>query len=502
MIICDISILKCESRSDTILYMRYATVSVLNWRAIMNNTKKSVPLKKDELLMILDKIDDAIFVDTADGNTLWINAATEELFEIKRENVIGMNVEELEERGIFTPSVAKVVMKSGKHESIVHQNRSKKRILSTGSPIKDENGNFKYIITTSRDITELVNLQNKYDTVQSTLRELEADTRIAPEGMIAQSPSMRDAVTLAKRLAQIDSTVLIFGESGAGKGVIAKLLHNNGPRKDGPFIKINCGAIPETLIETELFGYVGGAFTGGRKEGKAGLFESAVGGTVFLDEISELPLNLQVKLLQVIQEREVVRVGGVKPIPVNVRIISATNKDLFAEVVAKRFREDLYYRLNVVPVFLPPLRERKEDISPLVYQFLNNFNAVMDEKKSISPDAMALLVEYRWPGNVRELQNIVERLMITTKGNVIQQEDIPVFIREVENKPGLEQTGILSTGSGVQIAGDMDLKDALDAYELAILQNAKEKYKSTRAMARALGVTQPTIVRKLQKYGI
>lgn len=295
---------------------------------------------------------------------------------------------------------------------------------------------------------------------------------------------------LALRLASVDSTVLITGESGVGKGVIAKLLHENGARKEFPFITVNCGAIPESLIESELFGYERGAFTGSRIEGKKGLFEAAQKGTIFLDEISELPLNLQVKLLQVIQDREFTRVGGVNRIPVDVRIISATNKDLHLLVKSGKFREDLYYRLNVVPINVPPLRERPEDILPLIQSNLEKYNNQLGENKTLEPAALAVLLHYSWPGNIRELQNIVERLILTTRDNLITEENLPVFIRtSAEAQP-------------VQSMEHTSLRASMERAEKEVLTRALAEYKSTRAIAKALQVSQPTIVRKLHKYGL
>lgn len=446
-------------------------------------------LSIDELIPILDSISDAIFIDDAQGFTLWINKASEELYKISRKEIIGKHVSFLENEGIFTPSVARLVMEKKKEVSIIHENKDGKRLLTTGIPIMDAAGSMSKIITTTHDITELINLQNQLESFQNTLSGLKVQEGF--NDIVANSPSMYNVIQLTKRLSDIDSTVLITGESGVGKGVIAKLLHENGSRRDHPYVKVNCGAIPENLIESELFGYESGAFTGSRKDGKKGLFETANKGTIFLDEISELPLNLQVKLLQVIQEREFTRVGGVESIPVDVRIISATNKDLMALVHEGKFREDLYYRLNVVPISIPPLRERPEDIIPMIRIFLNHNNIKMKEHKEIDSKAIAILMKYPWPGNVRELQNIIERLVITTKGTVILPENLPSFI--YENTVGTENTAIPAGKS---------LKDALDHAERDILLKALEQYKTTRAMAKVLGVSQPTVVRKLQKYSI
>ena len=300
---------------------------------------------------------------------------------------------------------------------------------------------------------------------------------------------MQNVMLLTKRLAAVNSTVLITGESGVGKGLIAKLLHEQGPRTGGPFVTVNCGAIPENLIESELFGYVSGAFTGSRAEGKQGLFEVAQNGTIFLDEISELPLNLQVKLLRVIQEREITPVGGVKPIPVDVRIVSATNKNLMELVKEEKFREDLYYRLNVVPINVPPLRDRPEDILPLIQSNLVKYNEHLNENKTLSPDVLTTLLKYPWPGNIRELQNIIERLIITTNEDIITDENLPIFLRQEAEK-------------NANTNADLSLSAAMEKAEKEILTNALSSYKSTRAMAKVLKVSQPTIVRKLNKYGL
>jgi TyrR family helix-turn-helix protein len=328
---------------------------------------------------------------------------------------------------------------------------------------------------------------------------LRSQGKFNQQGAVANSKAMLGVMRLAKRLAELDSTVLITGESGVGKGLVASLIHENSKRKAGPFIKVNCGAIPESLMESELFGYEHGAFTGSRAEGKKGLFEAAENGSIFLDEISELPLNLQVKLLQVIQDREIKRVGGVASIPVNARVISASNIDLFALVRSGGFREDLYYRLNVVPIHVPPLRERHEDIVPLINRFLNQNNKKMKDRKELDPDTTALLLKYGWPGNVRELQNIIERIMITTRGRVIKPENLPSFIRR--HAVPARSAGATADVSSSE-APATRLSDIIDRAEKDALLAAMESCCSTRSLARRLGVSQTTVVRKLQKHGL
>ncbi|MBN7772828.1 sigma-54 interaction domain-containing protein [Clostridium aminobutyricum] len=444
----------------------------------------------DELLPILDSISDAVFIDSKDGIALWCNKACYELYKVSPEEIYGKHVADLEKSGVFTPSVACLVMEQKKGVTIVHENKDGKRLLSTGIPIFDSNNHMTKIITTSRDITELVNLQHQLESVQNTLEDFKLLGKFSSDGMVANSHQMFHVLQLAKRLSDVDSTVLITGESGVGKGVIANLLHRNGRRKEKPLIKINCGAIPESLIESELFGYERGAFTGSRAEGKKGLFETAQDGTIFLDEISELPLTLQVKLLQVIQEKEITRVGGVKSIPIDVRIISATNKDLFELVNEKKFRADLYYRLNVVPINIPPLRERYEDIIPLIQHALRECNKKIHANKQIDSNAMAILLKYDWPGNVRELENIVERLVITTKEDIIMPENLPSFIYETTHS---------NRNKSLE---PVTLKDALDKAEQELLSSAYHKHGSTRMIAKSLGISQPSVVRKLRKYGI
>ncbi|MGB9826822.1 MAG: sigma-54 interaction domain-containing protein, partial [Desulfofundulus sp.] len=308
--------------------------------------------------------------------------------------------------------------------------------------------------------------------------------------IIAVSPQMKQVLDLVDRVAQVDSTILITGESGVGKGVIASRIHKLSKRDKGPFITINCGAIPENLLESELFGYEPGAFTGARREGKKGLIEMGDGGTVFLDEVADLPLNLQVKLLQVIQEKRLMRVGGNQQIGVNVRFIAATNRDIQKMVREGLFREDLYYRLNVVPVTIPPLRYRKEDIVPLIEHFVNKFNLKYDMNKHFSPEAMDRLLTYHWPGNVRELENLVERLMVTTDINVIEPVHIPDYI--------INSSGELP--GKVYVLGICPLKQAVDEVERQLIMLASQRCKTTYEMASALQVNQSTIVRKIQKY--
>ena len=447
-------------------------------------------IRLGEILPILDSISDAVFIDSAEGICLWCNNTCEEVYDITMEEIQGRAVDELEREGIFTPSVTRRVMEERRELTLIHENKKGVRLLTTGTPIFGEDGSILMIITTSRDITRITQ-RGHGDPPPRAFSGISGQEAagLPYHDIVAHSQPMKNVLALTKRLAAVNTTVLITGESGVGKGLIAKTLHDEGSRWKEPFVTVNCGAIPENLIESELFGYVAGAFTGSRSGGKRGLFEAAQGGTIFLDEISELPLNLQVKLLQVIQERQITPVGGVDPIHVDVRIISATNRDLASLVQEGSFREDLYYRLNVVPIEVPPLRERPDDIVPLLRINLARCNAELKENKSLSAEAISILLKYPWPGNIRELQNIVERLVITTSSDVISDEDIFIFIKDAAEK-------------NTSAAADLSLSYALEKAEREILSQALERYGSTRSIARVLQVSQPTIVRKLRKYGL
>lgn len=314
--------------------------------------------------------------------------------------------------------------------------------------------------------------------------------RPSENAVIAYSVEMGKILDLAAKVAQVNSTVLISGESGVGKEVVARFVHNVSLRKNGPFVTINCGAIPPNLLESELFGYEAGAFTGAKRQGKPGMIETASSGTLFLDEISELPLDLQVKLLQVIQEHRLIRVGGIEPIDVDIRIIAATNRDLAKMVEKGEFRADLYYRLNVVPIVIPPLRERRDDVIPLIYHFLAKHNNAHRYNKTISRKAREVLTKYSWPGNVRELENLIERLVVTVERDEIDVEDLPDYVKG----------GSGDQGPKVIVEGVIPLRQAVEEVERQLIKHAKEEHETTYEMAEALGVNQSTVVRKLKKY--
>jgi transcriptional regulator with PAS, ATPase and Fis domain len=342
-----------------------------------------------------------------------------------------------------------------------------------------------------RDITDLTNmkkeLENKEELIaqqQNELALLRSLQLNSPFGVVISSRQMKKVMEMSVHVGKFDCTVLIQGESGVGKEIIAQTIVQSSERKEGPFIKINCGAIPETLLESELFGYEKGAFTGADPKGKTGMFEMANKGTILLDEVGEIPISLQVKLLRVLQEKEIIRVGGTKPIKLNIRIIAATNQNLEEMVREGTFREDLYYRINVVSIIIPPLRKRPDDIPALTKHFLHKFNKKYNLNKSISPQLQDLLLTYPWPGNVRELQNLIENLVILTQDDVITPEHLPAKFLEHRNNV---------TPNLVEINKILPLKEAVNILETNLIKEAMQRFGTTRRAASILKVDQSTL---------
>ena len=322
---------------------------------------------------------------------------------------------------------------------------------------------------------------------------LRADAATSYESSIVGGSDIMDAVfEKIRKVAPTDSTVHVYGESGTGKELVARAIHENSPRKDGPFVKVNCSALAESLLESELFGHEKGAFTGAVKQ-KLGRFELADGGTIFLDEIGDISPTIQLKLLRVLQERSFERVGGEQTVRVNVRVVTATNKDLKAEVAAGRFREDLFYRLHIIPITLPPLRERMSDLRPLVDHFMTKLrNRTHKKIGNIAPDALQALRQYRWPGNVRELENVIEHAMVFAEGNTIEINDLPPVI-----------TGRPSDDLLAIPEGDRSLPEILEDLERQLILRAFRKARGVKTeTARLLGIKPSALYYKLEKYGI
>jgi transcriptional regulator with PAS, ATPase and Fis domain len=367
--------------------------------------------------------------------------------------------------------------------------------MVTGNPIFDSSKQITRVVTNVRDLTELNQLKNELEESKNLARKyqdqlIEQEYMIqAEQEMVIKSPLMSVIIRKALKMAQVDSTVLLTGESGVGKDFLARFIHQASHRKDNSFVKINSGAIPENLLESELFGYEKGAFTGAKGEGKAGLLEIAHGGTVYLDEIAELPIYLQVKLLGVIEDKEITRLGSTVQKPVDFRVIAATNRDLTAMVENGRFRKDLYFRLSTLPLNIPPLRERKEDIIPLINYFLKKFNKSLNLKKTFSPELYEFLFSYSFPGNIRELINIVEGLMVMSERETITLDDASLVLKQE-----LPPRNFASANE--------NLIEILSAFEKKIIEESLRHHKTLQQVARALGVNESTISRKVHLYGI
>lgn len=448
------------------------------------------------LIKLLESSYDGIWITDHVGKILFANSANAKLLGVPRSELENKTTQELQDEGVFQTSAILEALQTQQQVSKVCNNpRTCLTVLATATPVFNEAGDIQYIFNNVRDITALnemrESLQDKDEIIRQQNSQLETmKLRLGVGTIIANSKAFTQVVELARRAATFDgATVLILGESGTGKEVISELIVNTSPRKDKPYLQINCGAIPENLIESELFGYEKGAFTGADAKGRKGLFEAANGGTVFLDEIGDLPLHMQVKLLRVLQQKRIVRVGGTETVNLDVRIIAATNKDLKQMVKEGRFREDLYYRLNVVPIEIPPLRDRKEDILPLVNHFLTVANRKYHTNKSIYSDTIDVLESYSWPGNVRELENLMENLVITTPGDIIRRENLSERLKfSTEDHGFTEDTEVIT------------LKETVERAEYMAIQKAIRQCGSIRKAAVALGVDPSTIVRKQQNY--
>jgi len=441
-----------------------------------------------QLDAIIESSYDGLYITDGEANTLRVNQAYERISGLKREDLIGRNMRDLVQEGVLDRSVTLEVLRLREPVTIMQDIAGDKHVIVTGNPFFDKNGDISLVVTNVRDITELNQLHleleetrkisSRYQEELEQLQKLE----FASHELIAKSDAFRATLKQAVKVSQVDATVLITGESGVGKSLLARLIHKMSQRKDGPFVKISCGAIPENLMESELFGYEKGAFTGARTGGKAGLLEVGNGGTVFLDEIGELPLNLQVKLLDVLEDKEVTRLGGTTPRSMDLRLITATSRDLKQMVREKNFREDLFFRLNVIPLHIPPLRERKEAIIPLIDHFLQESIEATGNRKSISPEVYETLVKYPFYGNVRELMNMVERMAILSDEDVISLKDLPPGVKEISRS---------------SMYGELS-----ESLEEEIIRKAISTHGTISKAAQILRVNQSTVSRKAKKYKI
>jgi PAS domain S-box-containing protein len=448
-----------------------------------------------ELELIIDSVQEGIYVTDARGFTIRINKSYSEITGISKQEVLGKHVSELISRGYFDNSVTLKVMKHKKPVSMLQRIKDKNQVwLVIGRPVFDEAGKIRRIVNTIHNITELNDMREKLKEqslqIREKTRELEIlrSQLVETADIIANSYKMREVVSRIRRLAAVDSSVFILGETGCGKNMIAKAIHKLSNRNAKNFIEVNCGAIPEHLFESELFGYENGAFTGAARGGKMGLLEAANKGTLFLDEVAEMPMNLQVKLLSVLQNKKIRRVGGVKEIDVDVRIIAATNRDPQKLIAVNKLREDLFYRLSVVPIHIPPLRERKEDIYALADHFIKKYNNKHNLNVKFSKEVFLVFENYHWPGNVRELEHLIEQLIVLADDNFVNVDSLPHHMQ------------LYNTVHNRRF--DKDLKSIVDEVERKIISEEWEKCQDIRLVAERLGVHRTTLIRKIRKLGL
>src|SRR6478752_5390082 len=448
------------------------------------DTTSNVEMTLQTLLKILDHSSDEIFVLDGEKRILYVNQACERHYGLKPTDVIGKYNVDLFEKGYWKPSIVPEVYKRKKPCYMKQQTYIGAELMTRAIPILNDSGEIELVVITSTETQTYKMVKAiEEDTEIRTTREDDE----TPE-MITNSGKIKRILIFCRKVAPTDSTILIQGESGTGKGVLAHFIQQISKRKSEPFLTINCAAIPEDLLESELFGYSKGAFTGANKTGKPGLIEVADGGTVFLDEVGEIPLALQAKILQVIQDKQFIPIGSSEMKKVDVRIIAATNQNLIEMINNKLFREDLFYRLNVIDVQLPPLRERKEDIIPLTYNFLYKFNKKYNENKVISEESLNTLIHYSWPGNVRQLENLIERLVVISD-SVIQVADLPDMITE---NLELEQV--------TQIALPTSFDKAVDETKRILIRKSYQTYKSSRKVASDLDISQTKASKLIRQY--
>lgn len=451
--------------------------------------------------IILEKVietsNNNITITDGKGVILYTNFDHWNVYEEEPQLYIGKSIYELQEQGILSPSISAIVLKEKRATQIMQKTKTGKIIMSTAYPLFDDKEEITRVISYAIDQTEIKILQEQYEQLERKLKgyQTEVEELREKEEALYRSKEMQQISKTIQRVANTDATVLLLGESGVGKSMFARKLHAQSDRKKEPFIEVNCSTIPSSLFESEMFGYESGSFTGAQKNGKKGLIEQAHNGTLFLDEIGELPLSMQAKLLKVLQEKRFMRIGGNKEQTVDFRLVTATNQDLEGMVQKGEFRLDLYYRLNVIPLMIPPLRERKEDISFLINHFIEFINQKYKTAKKLHPTTFDILLAYRWPGNVRELENLVERLILTTEESIILPSSLPSYV-----------IGQVTTGSDdmaiieQSILHGHNLKMIMEHIEKWMILKAQKECKSTYEMAEYLGISQPSVIRKLKKY--
>ncbi|MFV0423228.1 sigma-54 interaction domain-containing protein [Oleidesulfovibrio sp.] len=451
----------------------------------------------EHIKSIFNVLSDGIYITDKTGNTLFVNQRYEQLTGLKMQDIKGRNVATLLEEGVFDVILNPEIVRTRKPATSVQNVRQSKKVILRGYPVFDASEEVCLVVTFARDITMITQFRDQIaqqreliDSFNERMEHMAQEQTRHPRPVF-ESKAMKQVIELVQRVASTDATILILGETGVGKDVIARLAHEYSPRNGKLFMKVDCGSIAENLIESELFGYMPGAFSGASNKGKPGYFEMADGGTVFLDEIGELPLPMQAKLLRVLQDKEVMRVGGTQPKSINVRIIAATNRDLAQEVENGKFRSDLFYRLNVAVLNLPPLRKRQEDIIPLTETFLDRFNAKYHRCMSMTKGTRQALSNYQWPGNVREMQNLIQSLVVTSAGKTIRPEHLPPHIASAAK--------LQHTYTPPATDDSRSLKEIMADIEREILQNALSTHGSVCKVAKMFKISRTTLFRKMRE---
>jgi len=446
---------------------------------------------------ILDVLSDGIYVTDAKGKTLVVNHKYEQLTGINREEIMGKLVTDLRNQGIFDVILNPEIVSTGQKKTMVQVTKVGKRVILNGYPVFDESGKVALVVTFVRDITLLCQLKDQIANQQEVIdkfREVQSliNKKLQNSYVIFESKEMAELMNLLEKVARTDATILLLGETGVGKDIYSRLIHERSLRRKEPFFKVDCSTIPENLIESELFGYEAGAFSGANTKGKLGLFEMADKGTLFLDEIGELPLLMQSKLLRALQDQELIHVGSTKVRKFDVRFIAATNRNLEEEVKNGRFRSDLFYRLRVAVLQIPPLRERQRDILPLARFLFEKYNVKFRREVSITNEVGKVFQNYKWPGNVREMDNLIQSLIITHEKEILEVCDLPHFML----------LDAINVDPSSMCNENKSLDEMMRDYEKKLLKNAFEVHGSVAKVAKLLKVDRTTIFRKAKKFSL
>ena len=455
--------------------------------------KKKVYPDRKTLLKILDHMYDELYVIDKSGTCVYVNKTSLKHYGIQPEKIIGQNVTESSNQGYFYPPVGPIVLKTEKTATYETMSNTGRNLLVTATPVFDNDNKLEMVVENLRDVTMLNQVKNDLDLTKKLLYRYQREVEVLRKkelevDFITHSKVMTDILELVRRLAKVNASLLITGQTGTGKTMLAKYIHKQSPHKKGPFIAVNCAAIPDQLMESELYGYASRAFSGADPKGKPGLIELARGGTLLLDEVGEIPLHLQAKMLHMLEEKQYLPVGGSVYKQVQCRFLAATNQPVAQLVDQGKFRSDLYYRLKTLEIDIPPLTERREDVIPLSQYFLNKFDQQYHVDHSFSPEAIEHLIGYSWPGNVRELKHLVEMLVVTTAGSQITSALLPMGFFPTQTRDFQISTQ------------DLALDDTLHTIESQIIRAAYEETGSSYKMARALKISQSRAHRLIKKH--